>query len=142
MPPSPPALLPALPPTHRNGQRDREKKNRITRMHNPQGFNDRASCIRHTLDEEVPFSHRPLALYAILGLGRAFVRVLLNLVGFRRGTAPCGKFMYWHRRQQRQQLAVPSSTPAASATPGSGGDVVDGYGPGPIVFFHGVGTGL
>lgn len=97
------------------------------------GFNPQVTSIRHTLDPVVPFSHRPLVLYAVLGFFRAVVRAGLNLCGFRRRLAPCGTFFYWFRE-------VPSSSAAASAKAtreGKGGD-----GLGPMVLFHGVGTGL
>ncbi|CAN0503749.1 unnamed protein product, partial [Laminaria digitata] len=90
-----------------------------------QGHNPDVRCIRHTLDPVVPFAHRPLAVYALLGACRAAVRVFLNVCGFRRGLAPCGTFFYWHRE--------------ACVAPGNGdGDAVGG----PVVFFHGVGSGL
>lgn len=90
-----------------------------------QGFNPDVRCIRHTLDPVVPFAHRPLTIYAILGAGRAAIRVFLNLCGFRRGLASCGTFSYWHRE--------------ACVAPGIGdGNAVGG----PVVFFHGVGSGL
>ncbi|CAM9235807.1 unnamed protein product [Ectocarpus sp. 12 AP-2014] len=94
------------------------------------GFNERVKCIRHTLDRVVPFSHRPLALYAVLGLARALLRIVLGFCGFRRRLAPCGSFMYWHRQAPPSGAAAPAAMPWKTE------------GPGPIVFFHGVGAGL
>ncbi|CAM9921254.1 unnamed protein product, partial [Hapterophycus canaliculatus] len=100
------------------------------------GYNDQVQSIRHTLDPVVPFSHRPLVLYAILGLARAIVGVALRLAGFRRRRAPGGNFSYWCRQQQQQQEQQQQqqhsgSLPALASTV-----------PEPIVFFHGVGAGL
>ncbi len=93
----------------------------------PQGFNPDVSSIRHTLDPVVPFSHRPLALYAAIASSRFVVRAGLRLWGFRRSLAPCGTFFYWFR------AAPPSERSSSSRSPAR---------PGPIVLFHGVGTGL
>lgn len=84
-----------------------------------QGRNPDARSIRHTLDPVVPFSHRPLALYAALGLFRAAGRWMLRARGFRRHLAPCGSFWYWHRQGEGPR-----------------------GGAGPIVLFHGIGSGL
>lgn len=92
------------------------------------GYNPQVTSIRHTLDPVVPFSHRPLALYAFLGFCRAVVRAGLNLWGFRRSLAPCGTFHYWFRR-------APSSSDVVKGAKG-------GDGLAPMVLFHGVGTGL
>eukprot|EP00903_Cladosiphon_okamuranus_P020036 g18404.t1 len=92
------------------------------------GYNPDVTSIRHTLDPVVPFCHRPLALYAVLGFCRAVVRAGLNLWGFRRSLAPCGTFYYWFRK-------APSSSDVAKGGNGGGGLP-------PIVLFHGVGTGL
>lgn len=82
-----------------------------------QGHSPKAHCIRHTLDPVVPFNHRPLTLYALLGTTRAVSRVILSFCGFRRLLAPCGRFRYWHREASEPR-------------------------DGPIVFFHGVCSGL
>lgn len=101
------------------------------------GFNPQVAGIRHTLDPVVPFSHRPLALYVFLAFGRAVVRAGLNLWGFRRSLSPCGTFFYWFRE---------ASSPSSGAAKGVAAAAQDGKkgGPelGPMVLFHGVGTGL
>ncbi|CAM9606286.1 unnamed protein product, partial [Hapterophycus canaliculatus] len=93
------------------------------------GYNKRVESIRYTLDPVVPFSHRPLVLYAVAETVSAMTRLALNLTGFRRRRSPCGNITYWYRQQQQQQQ---NSFLESSASPG----------PGPIVLFHGVGAGL
>lgn len=73
--------------------------------------------MRHTLDPVVPFNHRLLILYAVLGAARVFARVVLTLCGFSRLLAPCGRFRYW----RRQALTSENE---------------------PMIFFHGISTGL
>lgn len=98
----------------------------------PQGHNPDAICMRHTLDPVVPFTHRPLALYALFGLSRLAVRCLLSVWGFRRRVSPCGTFCYWYR----EAIVAPGNGDANGAR---GGCIT---GRDPIVFFHGLGFGL
>jgi hypothetical protein len=91
----------------------------------PAGSNPKCSSLRHTL-EPVPYMHRPLTVYGILGAARQVAALWMRCKGFRRHTTACG-LRYWHRaptatisQQQHQQQQSKL----------------------PIVLFHGLGFGL